>query len=204
MICRHPPAAVNGANGIVPAKAQAHVAPHPVPSPLPRPVGCSRSALAATGNRLAFAGTTTPVRGGTLNILAGAEPPVLTSIAQPPPRPTSAPRPPKGCCTTPMTCRPLPLLATAWSVSQDGLNYKFTLRQGVKWHDGKDFTAADVAYSIATVKQVHPRGPRHLRQPHRHRYARRLHGDAEARQAGALSADRARTIGNPDRPQASL
>lgn len=53
---------------------------------------------------------------------------------------------------------PKPQLATAWAVSPDGLSYTFTLRQGVKWHDGKDFTSADVAFSILTLKQVHPRG----------------------------------------------
>ena len=43
-------------------------------------------------------------------------------------------------------------------MSADGLRYEFTLRQGVKWHDGQPFTAADAAYSIATIKAVHPRG----------------------------------------------
>ena len=37
-----------------------------------------------------------------------------------------------------------PELATGWTVSDDGLNVRFALRQGVKWHDGKPFTAADV------------------------------------------------------------
>jgi len=38
-----------------------------------------------------------------------------------------------------------PELATGWTVSQDGLTVRFDLRQGVKWHDGKPFTAADVS-----------------------------------------------------------
>jgi peptide/nickel transport system substrate-binding protein len=37
-----------------------------------------------------------------------------------------------------------PELATGWTVSDDGLQLRFTLRQGVRWHDGKPFTAADV------------------------------------------------------------
>ena len=53
---------------------------------------------------------------------------------------------------------PQPQLATQWQISADGLTYTFTLRQGVKWHDGKDFTSADVAYSILMLKQNHPRG----------------------------------------------
>src|SRR5690349_24016853 len=38
----------------------------------------------------------------------------------------------------------VPDLATGWSVSEDGTQLSFHLRQGVKWHDGKPFTAKDV------------------------------------------------------------
>jgi Bacterial extracellular solute-binding proteins, family 5 Middle len=38
----------------------------------------------------------------------------------------------------------VPDLATGWSWSEDGTELTFALRQGVKWHDGKPFTAADV------------------------------------------------------------
>ncbi|MGE0224555.1 MAG: ABC transporter substrate-binding protein [Acetobacteraceae bacterium] len=38
----------------------------------------------------------------------------------------------------------VPDLATSWTWSDDGLRLVFTLRQGVKWHDGKPFTSADV------------------------------------------------------------
>src|SRR5437870_9340294 len=38
----------------------------------------------------------------------------------------------------------VPDLATSWSWSEDGSELSFKLRQGVKWHDGKPFTAADV------------------------------------------------------------
>jgi peptide/nickel transport system substrate-binding protein len=36
-------------------------------------------------------------------------------------------------------------------VSRDGLRYTFKLRRGVRWHDGKPFTAADVAFTYQTV-----------------------------------------------------
>jgi peptide/nickel transport system substrate-binding protein len=38
----------------------------------------------------------------------------------------------------------VPDLATEWSWSEDGTILTFKLRQGVKWHDGKPFSAADV------------------------------------------------------------
>src|SRR6202008_2302977 len=44
--------------------------------------------------------------------------------------------------TSPDTIRPE--LATGWSWSEDGTELTFPLRQGVKWHDGKPFTAKDV------------------------------------------------------------
>jgi peptide/nickel transport system substrate-binding protein len=38
----------------------------------------------------------------------------------------------------------VPDLATSWTWSEDGKKLTFALRQGVTWHDGKPFTAADV------------------------------------------------------------
>src|SRR5262249_34792460 len=44
----------------------------------------------------------------------------------------------------------VPELATGWSWSEDGKELTFALRHGVKWHDGKPFTAADVKSTWAT------------------------------------------------------
>jgi peptide/nickel transport system substrate-binding protein len=38
----------------------------------------------------------------------------------------------------------VPDLAESWSWNSDGTELTFKLRHGVKWHDGKPFTAADV------------------------------------------------------------
>ena len=41
-----------------------------------------------------------------------------------------------------------PGLADKWDVSADGKTYTFTLKTGVKFHSGKDFTAEDVKYTF--------------------------------------------------------
>ena len=46
----------------------------------------------------------------------------------------------------------LPGLAESWEISEDGLSYLFTLRSGVKFHDGAEFDGEDVAFSIERAK----------------------------------------------------
>ena len=41
-----------------------------------------------------------------------------------------------------------PGLAASWTISDDGLSYTFQLRQGVTFHDGTDFEASDVVFSL--------------------------------------------------------
>jgi peptide/nickel transport system substrate-binding protein len=41
-----------------------------------------------------------------------------------------------------------PMLATSWTVAPDFLSVTFTLRKGVKFHDGTDFNAAAVKYNL--------------------------------------------------------
>jgi peptide/nickel transport system substrate-binding protein len=45
----------------------------------------------------------------------------------------------------------LPQLATAWEVAPDGKTYTFRLRQGVRWHDGRAVSAADVKFSLEEI-----------------------------------------------------
>ena len=101
----------------------------------------------------------TPRRGGTATIVLSNEPTtlisaftVLTSALS-----VSA-KVVEGLLEYDNDLNPLPLLATRWVAAPDGLSYIFTLRPGVKWHDGRDFTADDVAFSIMLLKRLHPRG----------------------------------------------
>ena len=50
--------------------------------------------------------------------------------------------------TKPGTADPAPLLATEWTVSDDGLTYGFTLRDDVKFQDGSDFNAEAVCFNF--------------------------------------------------------
>ena len=50
--------------------------------------------------------------------------------------------------------RPVPDLATGVTVSPDGLTYVFNLRQGVKFHNGKDMTSADVVASLERYRKA--------------------------------------------------
>lgn len=55
-----------------------------------------------------------------------------------------------------------PLLATAWSVSDDGLRYSFTLREGVTFHDGSPFSAETVKFSLERIKDWTANTPANL------------------------------------------
>ena len=53
-----------------------------------------------------------------------------------------------------------PDVATSWEVSKDGREYLFLLREGVKFHHGKELDSGDVKYSIERVMNPATRSPR--------------------------------------------
>ncbi len=52
-----------------------------------------------------------------------------------------------------------PALARRWSVSRDGLVWSFTLRDGVKFHDGGPLTAPEAAASFERLMRAEPGAP---------------------------------------------
>ncbi|MDB5506707.1 MAG: ABC-type dipeptide transport system, periplasmic component [Devosia sp.] len=106
-----------------------------------------------------YAEDATPVAGGTLNFVSNNEITQLVAINTTSGGPrTFGSKIFEGLLTYDYDLKPYPALATAWSVSDDGLSYEFKLRDGVKWSDGKPLTSEDVAFSIGRLKEAHPRG----------------------------------------------
>ena len=88
----------------------------------------------------------------------------------------------------------VPDLAESWSWSEDGKELTFKLRQGVKWHDGKPFTAADVRCTMDLIqdkaKEQLPDQPAQgmVQQRPGGRDQRRLRGGIQAQAAAAGAA----------------
>jgi len=48
----------------------------------------------------------------------------------------------------------IPAVAERWEASEDGLTWTFYLRQGIKFHDGTELTAEDVAFSMDRLTTI--------------------------------------------------
>ncbi|HEY4134122.1 MAG TPA: ABC transporter substrate-binding protein [Alphaproteobacteria bacterium] len=101
-----------------------------------------------------------PVRGGTLSMILNPEPAVLVSgVNSSSPVAAVSPKMFEGLVTYDPKFKMLPQLAVSWNQSADGKTITFKLRPGVKWHDGKPFTSADVQFSFMEIlKKYHSRG----------------------------------------------
>ena len=106
-------------------------------------VGLSR------GVRTAAAQDATPIAGGELVLLGHQE---IASLSPDDSGPTvhwvMVTQIHNGLIELDENFEPQPVLATALpEVTEDGLTYTFTLREGVLFHDGTEFTSADVKYT---------------------------------------------------------
>lgn len=52
--------------------------------------------------------------------------------------------------------QPKPVLAQEYHLSADGLTMSVTLRDGLTWADGEPITAADIVFSLQTIKNADP------------------------------------------------
>jgi peptide/nickel transport system substrate-binding protein len=90
-----------------------------------------------------------PRRGGTLTSILTPEPPVLVlGVNNQGPTLVAASKIYQGLVKLSPRLEPLPELAASWEISDDKRVYTFRLQPNVKWHDGRDFTAEDVVFSI--------------------------------------------------------
>jgi peptide/nickel transport system substrate-binding protein len=98
-------------------------------------------------------------RGGTLTVATQGEPRTLVPLLDTNTQTRNiSTKVVEGLLTYDRQFTPRPSLATAWTISADGLDYAFTLRRGVTWHDGRDFTAEDVQFSLLALQKHGPRG----------------------------------------------
>jgi len=104
-----------------------------------------------------------PVSGGSLTIAQGVEPPGLDPTTNPS---TAIPRVVygnvlEGLVRIDRTGKIIPALASKYKVSKDGKEYIFSLKKGIKFHDGKSFDAEDVKFTFERLMDpktaiVHP------------------------------------------------
>lgn len=123
-------------------------------------VACLASGLFASSHALS------QTAGGTMVMIAQPEPPSLAPyLSTSGPIGLVAPKIYNGLLDYDLDLNPVGELAETFEVSDDGLTVTFNLREGVKWHDGKPFTSADVQFTIMDVlKNFHPRGPNSFRE----------------------------------------
>ncbi len=106
---------------------------------------------AGTGGNEEASDTTVaePVRGGTLVVGISSDPGALNpAITTSGATHTAAEPMFNGLLDRDKKGDPLPDLATNWEIQENGAVYRFTLRDGVTWHDGKPFTSADVKFTF--------------------------------------------------------
>jgi oligopeptide transport system substrate-binding protein len=53
----------------------------------------------------------------------------------------------------------VPAVAKSWKISHDGLSYTFYLREGVKFHNGREVTAIDFVYSFTRIIDSKTKSP---------------------------------------------
>ncbi len=96
-----------------------------------------------------------PRNGGILTITAAADPASLDAQQEPSANVSQVAAPAYNNLLyydTETGSKIVPELAAEWSISADGMTYSFKIRPGVKFHDGTQLTADDVAFNIERMR----------------------------------------------------
>lgn len=140
--------------GTEPAPTQPSGGAAPAPT---TPIGASGATTAARGGTTTAAGaaptTAAPAaqkKGGILKLAIIGEPPVLADAQFTTATVTSnvAQQIFEGLFARDKQFSPKPMLVEKYTSSPDGKLYEFTLRKGIKFHNGKEMTATDVVASL--------------------------------------------------------
>jgi peptide/nickel transport system substrate-binding protein len=104
-----------------------------------------------------------PVYGGSLMIAQGVEPPGLDPTTA---TSTAIPRVVysnllEGLVRIDRNGKIVPALAKSFKISKDGQEYRFVLKKGVTFHDGKPFDAEDVKFTFERLMDVQKTGTAH-------------------------------------------
>ena len=127
----------------------------------------------------------TPRMGGVLKVATIGEPPTLdmhTTTAVIVVR-RSCGTSTRRCSPTTRASTPIPLLAESHAVSDSGLRHTITLRKGVKFHNGKEMTAADVVAVAQALGQGRVARQAALDERREHRGQGPVHGRARTQAA---------------------
>lgn len=108
---------------------------------------------------LACSAVAEPVNGGRANVVIQPEPPsLMLGLVQNGPTQMVAGNIYESLLRYDHDLNPMPSLAKSWSVSEDGKTYTFKLQDGVTWHDGTAFSAADVVFTADVfLRETHAR-----------------------------------------------
>ncbi|QAY96623.1 ABC transporter substrate-binding protein [Methylovirgula ligni] len=123
-----------------------------------RTFGFGGAAAGASGLLWPQVALPTPISGGVLKMVIPSEPIALSAVAFSGPSRLISPKILEGLIAFDLAGNPKPQLATSWRISDDRKTYEFKLRPNLRWHDGKPLTSSDVAYSISSLRKVHPYG----------------------------------------------
>src|SRR5699024_10775863 len=119
----------------------------------------SAAAVGTLSTGMLFGSRTQAADKSVLNLIVQPEPPTLIpALNQQGPTLFVSGKIYQSLLTYSFDLEPQPSLAKSWEFSDDGLTLIFYLQEGVKWHDGKPFTADDVVFSLGDMlPEVHAR-----------------------------------------------